>query len=346
MRLGDLATHLGGTLAGDPAVEISGVGEPEAASPGTIVYAADADALRAAEASAAAAVLLPAELPPGRKPAIRAANARLAFARLLALFSPAPAYPPGVHPTAVLGTDVVLGDGVHVGPHVVLGDRARVGARSALLAGTVVESDARVGEDCILGPQVTVRAGCVLGHRVILHPGVVVGSDGFGYAQGESGPVKIPHLGRVVIEDDVEIGANTAVDRGTLGETRIGARTKIDNLVQVAHNVRIGRGVLIAGQVGLAGSVTVEDGAVLAGQVGVRDHTRIGAGATVLAQAGVTKDIPARQVVSGFPAWPHRQELRVQAYLRRLPELFAGFEALQRRLAELATRRARSRSKR
>jgi len=346
MRLGDLATYLGGTLVGDPAVEVSGVGEPEGADPGTIVYAADEHALRSAESGAAAAVLLPAELPPGRKPAIRAANARLAFARLLALFAPAQPRPPGVHPTAVLGADVTLAPDVHIGPHVVLGDRVRVGARTALLTGTVVESDAVVGEDCILGPHVTVRAGCVLGHRVILHPGAVVGSDGFGYAQDESGPVKIPHLGRVVIEDDVEIGANTAVDRGTLGETRIGARTKIDNLVQVAHNVRIGRGVLIAGQVGLAGSVTVEDGAVLAGQVGVRDHTRIGAGATVLAQAGVTKDIPPREVVSGMPARPHRQELRVQAYLRRLPELFSGFQALQRRVGELAARRARSRSKR
>jgi UDP-3-O-[3-hydroxymyristoyl] glucosamine N-acyltransferase len=169
----------------------------------------------------------------------------------------------------------------------------------------------------------------------------VVGSDGFGYAQDESGHVKLPHLGRVVIEDDVEIGANTTIDRATLGETRIGAGSKIDNLVQIAHNVSIGRRVLIAGQVGLAGSVTLGDGAILAGQAGVADHVRVGEGAIVMGRAAVTKDILAREIVSGMPARSHRSEVRLAALIRRLPDLFAAVEALQRRVAELAGGRER-----
>ncbi len=338
MKLGDLAARLGGIVSGDPAIEISAVGEIASAGPGAIVYAADARTLNAAEEGAAAALLVPADLAPRQKPAIRVANARLAFARLLELFAPPPDRAPGVHPTAVIGAESELGEGVHIAPHVVLGDRVRVGARSALLAGTVVGSDVIIGEDCTIYPHVTIREGSVLGNRVMLHPGVVIGSDGFGYASGEAAPVKIPHLGRVVIEDDVEIGANTAIDRATLGETRVGRYTKIDNLVQIAHNVRIGRGVLIAGQVGVAGSVTVGDGAVLAGQAGVSDHVQIGEGATVLSRARVTKDIPARQVVSGLWAAPHREEMRIEALLRRLPELYRLVEALQRRLAELTGR--------
>ncbi len=333
MRLSDIAVRLGGIVTG-PDPEIIGVGEMEGAGPGTIVYAADARALTAAEAGGASALLLPAELEPRSKPAIRVLNGRLAFARLLALFAPPASPAPGIHPTALLGGEVELGGAVHAGPYVVLGNRVRVGARTVLLAGTVVGDDAVIGEDCTIHPHVTVGARCELGNRVILHPGVVVGSDGFGYAPGEEGPEKIPHLGRVVIEDDVEVGANTTIDRATLGETRVGRYTKIDNLVQIAHNVRIGRGALIAAQVGIAGSVTLGDGAVLAGQVGVKDHVRIGEGVTVLGQAGVTKDVPAGQMVSGTPAAPHREALLVNALLRRLPELFRTVEALQQRVAE------------
>ncbi len=326
IRLGELATRLGGTAAGDPTVEVTGVGTPEQAGRGEIVLAVDAAALERAESGGAAAVLIPESLTPRRLPAIRSGNVRLAFARLLEHFSPPPAHLPGVHPSAVIGPDAVVAPDASVGPVAVLGARVRVGARSILQAAVVVADDVSIGADCVIYPHVTIREGTVVGDRVILHPGVVLGSDGFGYARGESGPVKIPHLGRVVIEDDVEIGANTTIDRGTLGETRVGRATKVDNLVQIAHNVRIGQAVLIVGQVGIAGSVTIGDGATLAGQAGVPDHLTVGPGATLLARAVPTKDVPAGAVLWGFPARPHREELRLQALLRRLPELVGRIE--------------------
>ncbi len=331
IRLGDLAVRLGGTVAGDPAVEIAGVAAPEEARPGVIVLAVDAAALERAEAGGAAAVLIPQGLAPRRMPAILAADVRLAFARLLEHFAPPPPRQPGVHPTAVVGDGSVVAADASVGPHVVVGERVRVGPRAVLQAGVVVGDDVVIGADCLIYPHVTIRERTAVGDRVILHPGVVLGSDGFGYARGESGPVKIPHLGRVVIEDDVEIGANTTIDRGTLGETRVGRGTKVDNLVQIAHNVRIGRGVLIVGQVGIAGSVTIGDGATLAGQVGIREHLSVGKGATLLARALPTKDVPEGAVLSGFPARPHREELRLQALLRRLPELVAAMEEHRQR---------------
>ncbi len=338
MNLGELAVLLGGEVAGDATPEIRTVAPLERGAPGTIVYAADAAALAVAEAGETSAVLLPADLTPGHKPAIRAANARLAFARLLAHFAPSPERVPGVHPSALLASGVALGPDVHVGAYVVLGPRVRVGARTALLAECVVEADVEIGADCLIYPHVTIRERTIVGDRVILHPGVVLGSDGFGYAQSEEGPVKIPHLGRVVIEDDVEIGANATVDRGTLGETRVGRRTKIDNLVQVGHNVQIGQAALITAQSGIAGSATLGDGVIMAGQSGVSDHVAVGAGAVVGAKAGVFKDVPAGQIVSGMPARPLREERRAQALVRRLPELFETVRRLQRRLEELLTR--------
>ena len=339
MTLSELAARLGGQVHGDPQVEITTVGEIQTAGPGMIVLAVDARTLSAAEASGASALLIPDTLEPRRKPAIRTGNVRLAFARLLEHFAPPPARATGIHPTAVVGAEVALGPDVALGPNVVLGDRVRVGTRTAVRAGTVVGADAVIGADCLIYPQVTILERTVVGDRVIIHAGAVLGSDGFGYARDEHGPVKIPHLGRVVIEDDVEIGANTTIDRGTLGETRVGQFTKIDNLVQIAHNVRIGRGVLIVGQVGVAGSVTIGDGAVLAGHVGVPDHIHIGEGATLLARAVPTKDVAPHETVSGFPAQPHQEELRQQALLRRLPHLIDTVTALQRRTAELAARR-------
>ncbi len=242
-------------------------------------------------------------------------------------------YPPvadatGVHSTAIIGRGARLGDAVTVGPYVVIGDGAMVGDRVVLDAHVMVGAGARVGDDCRLYPGATLYPGTVLGERVRVHAGARLGSDGFGYVFQGGAHEKIPHVGRCIIEADVEVGANSTIDRGSIGDTVIGAGTKIDNLVHIAHNVRIGRLCLIMAQVGIAGSVQVEDGCILAGQVGVGGHLTIGRGARLAGQAGVFGDIPPGEIWSGYPARPHRDALRAQAAMFKLPRLIRGLERL------------------
>ncbi len=265
-------------------------------------------------------------------PVVRVADARLALARLTALFDRRPDPATGersdrahVHPSAELG------EGVTLMPGAVVRAGARVGARSVVGPGSVVGEGAVVGEDCVLHAHVTLYDGVRLGDRVVLHAGVVVGADGFGYAASPRGAVKVRHLGGVVIGDDVEVGANTAIDRGTLDDTVIGAGTKIDNLCQVGHNVRIGRSCLIAGMTGIAGSVVVGDGVVIGGAVGVSDHVTIGAGARIAGRSGVTKDVPPGETWAGFPAKPYRQFARSLYLLDRLEDVWRAFKRLEDR---------------
>jgi len=317
MRLEELAALVGGTLVGDGSVEIERVAAPEEAGPGAVVVCYTPRALEIARARGASAVVVP-QATSQNLPAVVVPEPRRALAVLLEALGPPRVHPSGIHPTAAIAATAELGEGVAVGAYVVVEEGARVGAHSILYPHVYIGPYARVGAHCILYPHVVVGERCVVGDRVIVHSGAVLGSDGFGFVREPQGPRKIPQVGIVVVEDDVEVGAGTTIDRATLGETRVGAGTKIDNLVQIAHNVRIGRRCLIAAQTGIAGSTVIEDDVVIAGQVGVGDHVRIGRGAVVLALSGVTKDVPPGTVVSGFPARPHREVLRESALLREM----------------------------
>ena len=228
----------------------------------------------------------------------------------------------------MIGVGATFGRDVSIGPYAVIGDGAQLGDSVVIGAHTVIGAGVQIGDGSQLYPSVTVYSGSVIGNRVTVHAGARIGSDGFGYVQRDGQHLKIPHVGRCIIEDDVEIGANTTIDRGSIDDTVVGAGTKIDNLVQIAHNVRIGRLCLIMAQVGIAGSVRVEDGAMLLGQVGVSGHHTIGKGARLAAQAGVFGDIPAGETWSGYPARPHKEALRAQAALFKLPGLLRRIERL------------------
>lgn len=326
-----IAATVGGTLTGDPGARVSAVAPLDRALPHHVTFLSSARyASLLAGANAGVLLVSPAlaDVPGAARARIVVANPYEAMLSLLADLYPATPHASGIHPTAVIGRGALIGAGVAVGPYVVIGAGARVGARVHLHAHVVLGDGVTIGDDCELHESVTCYAGTSLGDRVCVHAGVRLGSDGFGYVFRNQAHEKIPHVGRCIVEHDVEIGANSTVDRGSFDDTVIGAGTKIDNLVQVAHNVRIGRLCLIMSQVGIAGSVHIGDGAILAGQVGVSGHHVIGAGARLAAQAGVFGDIPAGQTWSGYPARPHRDALRAQAALFRLPSLLRGIERL------------------
>jgi UDP-3-O-[3-hydroxymyristoyl] glucosamine N-acyltransferase len=316
---------------GDPDVSITGVAPLDRAEPHQLTFLASAKyAPLFAESGAGIALVAPdlAELPGRVRARIVVSKPHDALLSLLAVLYPEPAPAPGIHPTAVIGRGARLGADVQIGPYVVVGDGARLGDGVRLDAHVVVGAGVSVGDACRLYPGVTLYAGSELGPRVRVHAGARIGSDGFGYVFRGGIHDKIPHVGRCVIEADVEIGANTTVDRGSIDDTVIGAGTKIDNLVHIAHNVRIGKLCLIMAQVGIAGSARIEDGAIVAGQAGIAGHTTIGKGARVGAQAGAFGGVPAGETWSGYPARPHREALRAQAALFKLPGLLRGIERL------------------
>jgi UDP-3-O-[3-hydroxymyristoyl] glucosamine N-acyltransferase len=333
--LAELAAAVGGRVFGDPALRLSGVRTLEDAGPDDLSWVAGERRAGGVTKSRAGAVLAPSSEAAAGKPAVIVVSPALALARWLEIRLPAPRPRGGVARGARVHPAARIGRGASVAAGATVAARARVGARSRISEGSFVGENATIGEDCLLHPNVVVREGCVVGDRCILHSGAVIGSDGFGYVWDGKAHRKIPQVGIVRIGDDVEIGANTAIDRATLGETRIGRGTKIDNLVQVGHNVAVGEDAILCGQAGIAGSARLEDRVTLAGQVGVNDHVTVGRGAIATGQAGVTGSVAAGAVVSGMPAAPHRDFLKRAAIVARLPELARRLGELERRLAEI-----------
>ncbi len=338
MILRDLAARLACELRGDGGVEIHRVAGIDEASPGDLTFVSNPRyASRLAATRASAVIVVPSVETP--LPSLLTSNPYLAFARAVAILHPAARPEPGIHPSAAVDPSARLGEDVHVGAMAVVGAGVRVGARSVLHPHVVLYADVEVGEDCLVHSGVQVREGCRLGNRVVIQNGAVVGSDGFGFAKDDLGRyVKIPQIGIVVLEDDVEIGALTAIDRAALAETRIGRGTKLDNLVQIGHSVTIGHDSVFAGQVGVAGSTRIGSHVTLAGQVGIAGHLSIGDGAIATAQTGIPHDVDPGALVSGYPAIENRSWLKSSALFARLPELHKRLREMERRVAELIER--------
>ncbi len=330
-RLRRLAERVGGEVAGDPDTPIKRLRPFETAGPGDLTLAAEKRYAERIQETGASAVIVSKGLPFRSRPLLRVDNPRLAFARLLQFIHRTPFVPTGVSPHATVGRGCSIPERVSIYPQAHVGDGVTLGEEVTLHPGVHVGNGCTIGDGTILHPNVTVYGGIRIGARVILHSGAVIGADGFGYVFDGERQVKIPQRGTVVIEDDVEIGANSCVDRATFGQTTIGRGVKLDDHVQIGHNCTIGENTVMVGQVGVSGSVTVGRNCILAGQSGVVDHVRIGDGVKVLAKTAVTKDIPDGMTVSGQPAREHRTTVKIQALTRRLPQLMAEWRAWKKR---------------
>jgi len=335
-----LAEYVGGTVIGDGAdVLITGINDLRAAQPDQVSFLSNTKYEPLARASKAGAILVdPKDSPRFSFTRIEVTSPSAAFGKISALFAPPPVHDePGIHPSAVVAPDAVIGEGASIGPHVVISSGVRIGARAVIGANCFIGERTTLGDDVRLYPLVAIRERSILGARIIIHSGVVVGADGFGYNfdSKKECHVKIPHTGYVQIDDDVEIGANTTIDRGRFGRTHIGEGSKIDNLVQVAHNVTIGPHCIVVAQTGISGSTSLGHHVTLAGQVGIVGHLTIGDRAIITAQSGVARNVPAGAVLSGRHALPAREYLKVEALTRRLPELIERVKALEDKIKSL-----------
>jgi UDP-3-O-[3-hydroxymyristoyl] glucosamine N-acyltransferase len=342
MTLSELANRLGCRLEGDGTIEVVRVAAIDTAGPGDVTFLANPKYASALSSTRASAVIARDDVPAAACAMLRTEEPYLAFARAVGLFAPAARPAPGIHAMAAVARDASVGRDVAIGPFVAVGEGTRIGDRTIVFPNVTIGPEARIGADCVIHSNVAIRERVTIGDRVILQNGVVVGGDGYGFVRRKDGThEKIPQVATVVIEDDVELGANTTVDRPAIGETRIKAGTKIDNLVQVAHGVTVGRNVLMAAQVGIAGSTHVGDEVMLGGQVGVGGHLTIGKGAVAVGQSGVTNSLEPGEMVAGYPAIDSKEWRKASVIFRRLPELKKRIEELEARVAELTSRAGR-----
>ncbi|MEW5894287.1 MAG: UDP-3-O-(3-hydroxymyristoyl)glucosamine N-acyltransferase [Candidatus Omnitrophota bacterium] len=333
----EIAEYLGGEIVGDGGMVIRGFAGIQEAKSGDLTFLSNPKYVSLLGETQASAILVSSkEKIQTDKTIVRVDNPSLAFSRVLSLFvEKSPETFAGIHPTAVISEAARISDNVTVGPHAVIESGVKIGEGSSIGAGVFIGFGTCIGENCLIYPNVTIRERNIIGNRVIIHSGTVIGSDGFGYVTEQGIHEKIPQIGIVEIQDDVEIGANVAVDRARFDKTFIGRGTKIDNLVQIAHNVRIGKNCIIVSQVGISGSTTIEDYVVLGGQVGVAGHLTIGAGTMVAAKSGIPSSVPPRSILFGSPAQPHMQAKRMSAALIKLPEYIHVIRKLEKKVEEL-----------
>jgi UDP-3-O-[3-hydroxymyristoyl] glucosamine N-acyltransferase len=337
MKLGELATRLGAELRGDAELEITGVKGIEEAGPSEVTFVANPRYGGLARSTKAAAVLVDPGFPEIATPTLRVKNPYLAFSRALGCFYQAPVYAPGIHPTACVDPSAQIGEGAHIGAYAVIGAGVRLGAGATILPHVVLYPGVQTGDHFFAHAHAVVREFCILGDHVTLENGVIVGADGFGFAKNEAGHwEKIPQSGPVRIGNRVDVQANATIDRATVGETRIGDGTKIDNLVQVGHASHVGENTLVCSQTGLAGSSEVGNNVILAGQVGVAGHCSIADGVIITAQSGVSHDIPAGKTISGSPGFDNRTWLRAVTIFQRLPELIKRLDRAEKKIAALS----------
>jgi UDP-3-O-[3-hydroxymyristoyl] glucosamine N-acyltransferase len=327
-----IAKELDGEVIGDGSLELTGFAQASAARAGDLTFAENETFFQKAEQSAAAAILIDGPFTSAHKPLIRVANARIAFARVLPLFFPERAFAPGLHPSVVVDPSAQIDPTAHIGPHCVLGEKVKIGPGVVLQGGNYIGRNSVIGAQSRLFPNVVLYDQTHIGQRVRIHAGAVIGADGFGYVPDSGVHRKVPQVGHVIVQDDVEIGANVTIDRGALGPTTIGKGTKIDNLVQIAHNVSVGEHCLVVAQVGVAGSTKIGRNTTLAGQVGIAGHLKIGNNVTIAAQSGVMHDVPDGGKWLGAPAQPDRQAKRQMIALQHLPELMRRVGELEKQM--------------
>ena len=332
----EIGERVGGEVIGDGSVLLSGFASADRARAGDLIFAEKDSYFPAAEASGASAILVSGPFTSAGKVLIRVADARVAAAKVLALFFPLDSAVPGIHGSACVASSAQIDATAHVGPGCVVEEGVTIGARSQLRGGNHVGRGSHIGDDVCLFPNVVLYPRTQIGHRVAIHAGTVIGSDGYGYVFEQGRHLKMPQVGNVVIHDDVEIGANSAIDRAALGSTVIGQGTKIDNLVHVAHNVVMGRHCLVMGQVGFAGSTQLGDYCVIASQSGIAGHLKLGREVTVGGKSGVMRDVPDGETVLGLPAVPDKQAKRQWVAIQKLPDMMLRLRQVEKQLAEQA----------